>query len=1135
MTEERSLSIPETEAPASGPPLGPVDRPRTSLRTVARLYAILLALLLLAVGASVMFFVLQVRKQIAAAFEAVPPVVLALEARPQIEGLLLDAHRYGKTRDREKMEQALRTRLTNLRQTIQGIEEWLDEQQYHGDLAALLVKEYILLKDVEEAIVALLLDLRLNRWDSVQRLVNHLEGKQQALEALSKQVLDLGLTRHQTLLAQARKSLQLIVWVPGAFAGTMLVLTLLQALLFQRYLVQPILRVAQGVQAYMQGNWRFRLEEEARRPDEIGVLARVFNRMAEEVEKSRLFLEQQVQERTYALQRRMAQTHAAVDIGRAITMERDLERMLQTAVDLIAQRFGFYQVGVFLLDEAGQWVTLQAASSPSGKQLVERGFRLRVGEQGIVGYVAHTGQVRVVEDVTEDPFYLFVAEWQETRSEMALPLRVGDEIVGVLDIQSQKVHAFQPDDIATLRIVADLLAVAVYNARLFQRQREALQALERAQRLLTAQAWEQFVDRYLPRGYRFTGQALEPLLGAPGPREALERFSDDERVLRFPLLLRGQEVAVLELVRAEDGRKWSEREKDLAKTLAERLALALDHARLFMNSQRRLAWLHKVAEMARLWELKPVQELLRDLTEYMQSTFGWPHVVFYRWDEQQEALQVWGGRPKWTSLLELSQKDNLPTPARNALDKGTEYVAMRHPWTSNVEGTWALLPMYAGEKIVGLLEIGVDTPAAFTQEDLPVLRLLAEEVASALENARLFQLVQQLLEQHQNLHRLMMAVMQATSEDEAMRVTVDMLARLLPDTAVALYRYDENARILRLHHRSPAAQDAASVVALENTPYGRALKTGQPVWMNASPLSRNFFWEGHHSLFLLPLRYGETYLGMLVLQRREYDAFPPEERELYTTLGFLLSAVYHNLRLVSDLDRRTRELQLLYEFSESLARHTRQKELLDEAARRLREIFDSLHCGIALFDSTRQWSYLAATASRSPDAPGAELLGVRFPHQGDESIQRIKRTKEILTIYNVERALFLSRNIREILKQRGTQSLVIAPLLARGQVVGTVALDLDDPHRRLTREELQLLRQLVAQLSGALERVQLLETLTRRAEREHLVREITTRLRATTDPEEVLRIALAELRRALEAERVQILLVPNAHRPEDGR
>ena len=1129
--QETNLETSEREQERA-PMLAPL-RPRRSLRRMARLYMAVLVLILAGMGVLVTGFAYRLQTQIATAFEAVPPVILALRAYPHVEEILLYIHRYAPQRDTYRLTTTLRLHLRNMRETMDEIDAWIYSQTEPSPLRERMTEVLFLLRSVEQNTETLIHFAEEGRWDEVDRLVTHLERLEARLRTRSDLVRSMSTYKQQQALAQARINLLHLIFIPGALAVVAVLLTLIQTTMVQqRMVIRPLLNFIQGLQAYMQGNWQFRFPED--RPDEMGLLARVFNAMAEEVDKSRRFLEQQVQERTYALQRRMAQTHAAADIGRIITMERDLDTILQKAADLLSQRFGFYQVGIFLLDESGQWAVMRAASTEGGQRLIQRGFRLRVGEQGIVGFVAHTGQVRVVEDVTEDPFYYPNPEFPETRSEMALPLQVGEEILGVLDVQSKQPNAFHPDDIATLRIVADLLAVAISNARLFAQQQEALETLRRAQQLLTAEAWRQFVEHHLPWGYRYHRAGLQPVEEVSEP---LESDGTPPHVLRLPLTLREQTIATLELHKPEH-QMWTAQERALAQTLAERLAVSLETARLFVGSQRRLAWLHRVAEMARLWELKAEEELAQDLVRYVQEAFRWPHVVLYRWDDRRGLLEPVAGEPQWTSVLEQAPPEELPGIMDRILQAGKACidacVRSLHGHTRALDSvTWALIPLLGGETPWGVLEIAVDRPRAFTEEDAPVLELLAEEMASALQNARLFELVQQLLGQHQQLHSLVVELMRAGSVDEAMTRAVQALERLYPDTALAIYRYDKDLEVLRLHGHSRNIPSAPQALAMTNSPYGQALETGESIGLEANPLTQSLFWNEHTSQLIVPLRYADIPLGVIVLQRREPGAFTPHDRELFTTLGYVLSSVFYNLHLVVDLNRRTHQLRLLYEFSEALGRHTRLQDLFQEAAQRLRAVFDSLHCGIALFDATNSWSTLVATASRTPDAPGATLVGVRFPHQGDESIQRLKRTRDVVTIYNVEESPLLSPTIRELLRQRGTRSLILFPLLIRGQVVGSVALDLDDPERRLTEDELALFRQLATQLASAYERVHLLETLSRRAERERLVREITTRLRATTDPQEVIRVALQEVRRALGAERAQLLMYTEPA-PSDG-
>jgi GAF domain-containing protein len=137
-------------------------------------------------------------------------------------------------------------------------------------------------------------------------------------------------------------------------------------------------------------------------------------------------------------------------------------------MDLISKQFGFYHAGIFLLDERDEYAVLQAASSEGGRRMLERGHKLRVGEVGIVGHVASTGEPRVALDVGEDTAHFAHPDLPNTRSEMALPLKVQDRVIGVLDVQSTHEAAFSEDDVAVLQTMADQLATAIANARLFE-------------------------------------------------------------------------------------------------------------------------------------------------------------------------------------------------------------------------------------------------------------------------------------------------------------------------------------------------------------------------------------------------------------------------------------------------------------------------------------------------------------------------------------------------------------------------------------------------------------------------------------------------------------------------------------------
>lgn len=168
------------------------------------------------------------------------------------------------------------------------------------------------------------------------------------------------------------------------------------------------------------------------------------------------------------------QFETAAEIARDISSSLNLDELLEKAVNLIRSRFNFYHASVFLKDTTGEFVVVREATGEAGAQLKRSGFKLGIGSKSIVGYVAGNGEQLIVNDTTRDATYYPNPLLPETRSEAALPLRVGDRIVGVLDVQSTSPYAFAQDNLRTLQILADQLGIAVVNTELFAETQEHL-------------------------------------------------------------------------------------------------------------------------------------------------------------------------------------------------------------------------------------------------------------------------------------------------------------------------------------------------------------------------------------------------------------------------------------------------------------------------------------------------------------------------------------------------------------------------------------------------------------------------------------------------------------------------------------
>ncbi|MEA3308804.1 MAG: GAF domain-containing protein [Chloroflexota bacterium] len=329
--------------------------------------------------------------------------------------------------------------------------------------------------------------------------------------------------------------------------------------------------------------------------------------LAEKLKEEQTGLQIKVAERTAELAQRSAQLETAAWVAGETAKIRDVEELLTGAVQLISERFGFYHAGIFLIAEERRYAVLRAASSAGGQQMLQKGHRLEVGKTGIVGHVAAQGEARIALDVGADVAFFDNPYLPATHSEMALPLRSGDKIIGVLDVQSEEQAAFGEADISVLQTLADQLAVAISNAYLFARTEQALAETRHAYGELSRQAWQK-------------------LSRASGGLEARYLADDSSPVreggLRLPITVRGQKIGALEVFKSTEEQFWAVDERALLENLASQLGAALESARLYEDSQRGAAR----------------ERLTAEITDKMRRAAGIEDIVQTAVDELYQAL-----------------------------------------------------------------------------------------------------------------------------------------------------------------------------------------------------------------------------------------------------------------------------------------------------------------------------------------------------------------------------------------------------------------------------------------------------------------------------------------------------------------
>jgi GAF domain-containing protein/HAMP domain-containing protein len=371
---------------------------------------------------------------------------------------------------------------------------------------------------------------------------------------------------------------------------------------------RPIEEITKNAERIIAGD--FTQDVEPGVMDEIGELAINFNKMSQQMRSLISDLENQVAERTVELtgrgqqlealaaqeERRASQLQAIAQVSTIINAVQNTEELLPRITQVISEQFGYYHVGIFLLNEDRRWAVLSASNSEGGQKMLTRNHRLRVGGSGIVGYVTGTGLPRIALDVGDDAYFFDNPDLPDTRSEMAVPLRIGKSIIGALDVQSEKAGAFSQSDVELLSVLADQVAVALENARAYEQTQKALAEAQNIYRQYLKTQWREFVRDENKFGYKYSLTKIESLDKPQETPELIEAQKtgdvkisrDEDSRIGVPIKLRGEVIGVLGL-KSQTDREWTEDEMDIIRAVADRVAIAVENARLVTQTQRKAA------------------------------------------------------------------------------------------------------------------------------------------------------------------------------------------------------------------------------------------------------------------------------------------------------------------------------------------------------------------------------------------------------------------------------------------------------------------------------------------------------------------------------------------------------------------
>ncbi len=916
-----------------------------------------------------------------------------------------------------------------------------------------------------------------------------------------------------------------------------------------REIITPITDFTKTVKEVATGETDISLPLE--REDEIGELARAFQQLISRVQEARARLNAQVEKRTRALQRRTAQLQTATEVSRAVATERNINRLLPTAARLISQRYGYYHVGIFLTSPDKEYAELKAVYNQDHnltEELLQKHIRVAVGLEGLVGRAVGSGRPQIVENIPPQVRSSYKHILPETGSATALPIKAGNEILGAIDVQCRREGAFPPEDITALQTVADQLAVALQNLRLLQEIREALEASRRAYAQLSEQGWQAYLSRHRIVGYRLleNGEMIPTTAEEKStrPKNAQLQPQTDERTLQVPIKVRGITIAKARLTKATP---WNTNEKRLLQRLAERVGLALESARLYAEAQHRAAQLQIAAEIAReANSTLALENLLEQAVNLVRERFRFYHASIFLLDETGRYMVVRASTGEaGRQMLARGHKLAIgsasivgQTAARGepvvVNDVSKSDIHHFNPLLPNTRSEMGI-PLKAGDEVIGVLDIQSEITNAFTEDDVRILQIMTDQLAVAVINAQLFAETERHIEHHRALHQITTAAASAISIEDAIHHTAEMLANTMQGSTVAFLMPAQDAEVLQIAalagNESALSQESQNAqIHLGEGAIGKAAAIGEPVTIsNPNATIEGALSANTRAQIAVPLIYRGRLLGVLDVESPSPNAYGEAEKEMLLTLANSLAAIFANIGLLEQVRRRSEELEILYEITSVAASEVDLDALLHMVTGKIQEKLDLLHCGVILFDEEGKFGTITASAS-APDAPKTEVIGIKVP-LGMPLIQEMLRTKKPVhcsdPLHDERVAAMLP-----VIKRRGAAQLIMVPLLTHEEIIGILGLDIKDPDYEATESELRMLEQIARQIATSIEVARLFKQAVRTAEREHLLAEITAKLRATNDPMVIIQTAVEEMRRALNAQTTQILLETNGGQNE---
>ncbi len=672
----------------------------------------------------------------------------------------------------------------------------------------------------------------------------------------------------------------------GMIGLTLIVLALVILWFLSGQIVRPILNLTMAANEVTKGNLNTKAEVQAM--DETGLLANAFNLMITQLRESFETLEDRVAERTQSLE-------LASEVGRSVSQVRALDVMLTDAAELIRSKFGLYYVQVYLTNPSQTYLNLQAGTGRVGEELLARNHRLPLNTNSINGRAAVEKKSVVISDTSANATFKPNPLLPDTHSEMAVPLMIGERVVGVLDMQSEHAGSLNTDTLAAFEALAGQLAIAIQNTTFLAQTEQARAQVEAQARRQSRSNWNDYLDAiHKPEE---TGFVFEKNQIAPMSSEEQSHPQINEHTLSAPIEVIGESLG--SLIVEMEGQSPISRTEELINTVARQVAQQIESLRLLDSAER------------------------------------------YRAEAEESSRRI--TREGWKSY-----KENTDQSISFFYD-----LKEVQPYNDESKQTEGLtVPLKFRDETIGKMVVqGLD---AGDSEGMSLANAVAERLGTHLESLRQFAETQRGQIELDKRAQQLAAVAEISTASSKELDTERMLQSVVTLTQrkfglyhAHIFTFNESTASLEIQacgwqegDEHEGTHGTTTIpVAQEQSLVARAARTRQAVIVNnvhneagwlPNPLLPNTASE-----MAVPMIVGDQVLGVLDVQSDQLNAFTDEDANIQTTLASQVATALQNARTFSQAQQQAERESTLNAISQKIQSATTVEAVLQIAAREL--------------------------------------------------------------------------------------------------------------------------------------------------------------------------------------------------------